>query len=99
MGILPVNRSPRRWAEMNAEAVMAGSKAQIFHCIRDAQADIAALVAEVRRLAGLLSTRSSPCISCANHKGGNDGCELHPVTTSVCANEGWKFFIPNESKE
>jgi len=92
MGILPMNRSPRGWAEMKPEAVCAGSEAQIFHCIRDAQADIATLVGEVRRLETLLTARPSPCLACANHLGGNDGCELHHITTSLCAADGWKFF-------
>lgn len=50
MTTIIMNRSPRRWAEMKPEAVCSGSPAQILDCIRDAQADIATLVALVRKL-------------------------------------------------
>lgn len=97
MPALILNSSPRAWAEMSPEAVAAGSNAQVIYCLRDAKADIATLVGEVRRLETMLSARPSPCLACANHLGGNDGCELHHITTSLCAADGWKFFAPAAS--
>lgn len=41
-------RDPDRWAKTDADVVTEGSRAQVIHCIRDAQHDIAELVREVR---------------------------------------------------
>lgn len=45
-----LNRSPRQWAQTVPEKVCAGSQAQVLWCIRDAIADIAALVSLVKKI-------------------------------------------------
>lgn len=45
-----MNRCPTRWENMDPSVVAAGSQAQVFYALQDAQADIRELVAEIARL-------------------------------------------------
>lgn len=49
-----LERLPYQWRGMKPEVVCAGSPAQVLFCVRDAQKDIVATLAEIDRLRALL---------------------------------------------